>query len=362
MATESTELVTLEHKDAMSVFTSENGMQPFLEQIRKHIDGFKGDASTKEGRQEIASMAFKVSRSKTYLENFGKACADEAKEIPRKIDRNRKLMKDTLDSWRDEVRKPLTEWEAADDARINRHFETIENLRRAAETLTTPDGSPMTLEQMRAVFESASTFKPNIKLQQEFAIEYEHMNSRLANVLRKAIPEREQAERDAAELADFRRQQAEREAKEAAERAESEAEERKRLEAEAAAKAEADRQTAAALAELEAAQRREREAAERAERERREAEERELLLRREKEDAERRAAEAEARIKREAEEAKAREFAETARRESNKRHVAKVKAEAICALRLFDIAEENICADIIELIADGKVPHVSITY
>jgi len=351
---ESTELVALDKKDAMAVFTSENGMQPLLAEIRKHIDAFTGDVATKEGRAAIASMAHKVSRSKTFLESFGKACADEAKEIPKKIDRNRKLMKDTLDAWRDEVRKPLTEWEEADEARIKMHVAAIENLRRAADEQKNPDGSPMTLDQMRSSLMVASSFKPDIAGQQEFAVEYEHMNARLANVLRRAIPEREQAERDAAELAELRRQKEEREAQETAEKAARDAEERKRLEAEAA-------QAAAARAELEAAQRREREAQERADRERREAEERESKLRREKEEADRRAAETEARVKREAQEAKEREKAEAAKREANKRHVAKVHKAAVDALcgNGLDVTSAVIAID---LIAAGKVPNVSIAY
>ncbi len=340
---ETTELVTLEQKDAMRVFTTENGVQPFLDKIRKHIDAFSGDAVTKEGRAEIKSMAYKVSQSKTYLEGFGKACADEVKEIPRKIDRNRKLMKDTLDAWRDEVRKPLTEWEAADEARIKMHVAAIENLRRVVDEQKNPDGSPMTLDQMRSSLMVANAFKPDIMAQQEFAVEYEHMNARLANVLRKAIPEREQAERDAAELAELRRHKEEREAKEAAENAAREAEERKRLEAEAALKEAADLEAAAARAELEAAQRREREAMIAAEQ------------------AERRAAETEARIKREQEEEKRRAAEDQAKREANKRHRANIHKEAVDALcgKGIDVTSAGRAID---LIASGRVPHVTIEY
>lgn len=353
---ESTELVALDKKDAMAVFTSENGMQPLLAEIRKHIDAFTGDVATKEGRAAIASMAHKVSRSKTFLESFGKACADEAKEIPRKIDRNRKLMKDTLDLWRDEVRKPLTEWEEADEERIKAHVAAIEILRRMVD-----DCSWMTLPEMRSTLAAAEAFKSDLETQQEFAVEYEHMNARLAKVLRRAIPEREQAERDAAELAELRRQKEEREAQEAAEKAAREAEERKRLEAEAA-------QAAAARAELAAAQIREREAQEkaneerlRADRERLEAEERAQQLIREKEEADRRAAETEARVKREAQEAKEREEAEAAKREANKRHVAKVHKAAVDALcgNGLDVTSAVIAID---LIAASKVPSVSISY
>jgi len=354
---ESTELVALDKKDAMAVFTSENGMQPLLAEIRKHIDAFPaGDVSTKEGRAAIASMAHKVSRSKTFLESFGKACADEAKEIPKKIDRNRKLMKDTLDAWRDEVRKPLTEWEEADEERVKAHVAAIEILRRMVD-----DCSWMTLPEMRSTLAAAEAFKPNLETQQEFAVEYEHMNARLANVLRKVIPEREQAERDAAELAELRRQKEERDAQEAAENAAREVEERRRLEADAAAKAEADRQAAVAREATEAAERRLAQMVQEAANQRVREEEKRERLRREKEEAERRAAETEARVKREAQEAKEREEAEAAKREANKRHVAKVHKAAVDALcgNGLDVTSAVIAID---LIAAGKVPSVSISY
>src|SRR3546814_10114176 len=86
--------------------------------VRAEIDGFSGDVQTKKGRDAIASIAYKVAKSKTYLDGVGKELTDSAKELPKKIDATRKLVRDTLDAWKDEVRTPLTEWEQAEESRV----------------------------------------------------------------------------------------------------------------------------------------------------------------------------------------------------------------------------------------------------
>lgn len=110
---ESKELAFLPTEEtAMTVFTTGEAIDPYLAQIRAEIDLFVPDISTKKGRDAIASMAYKVSQSKSALEALGKAQADKAKEMPNLIDATRKHVKDTLDKWRNEVRKPLDDWEA----------------------------------------------------------------------------------------------------------------------------------------------------------------------------------------------------------------------------------------------------------
>lgn len=110
---ENTELALLPPREnAVQVFSAPNGLDPFLAQIRAEIDAFIPDVSTKKGRDAIASMAYKVAKSKTALDGMGKELVAELKQIPALIDAERKRMRDTLDAWRDEVRKPVDDWEA----------------------------------------------------------------------------------------------------------------------------------------------------------------------------------------------------------------------------------------------------------
>lgn len=104
---------------------------------------------------------------------------------------------------------------------------------------------------------------------------------------------------------------------------------------------------------------------ERIEREKREAAERIERAEREKQEAEERAAraaqEAEERVRREAEAQAQREREEAERRERNQKHRGKIHSEAAAALIDSGISE-NDAKKIVMLIAEGKVPHVSIAY
>ena len=43
-----------------------NGMDPLLGKIKEHVLSFVPDVTTKKGRGEIASMAYKVARQRRY--------------------------------------------------------------------------------------------------------------------------------------------------------------------------------------------------------------------------------------------------------------------------------------------------------
>lgn len=108
------ELVKIEDSNVLTVFTSEKGLDPFLSKVKAEIDGFTPDVSSKKGRDEVASMAYKISQTKSYLDKTGKELVDKLKQQPKAVDGERKRMRELLDSWRDEVRNPLTELEDAE--------------------------------------------------------------------------------------------------------------------------------------------------------------------------------------------------------------------------------------------------------
>ena len=64
-----------------------------------------------KGRDAIASQAYKVSKSKTAVDNHGKDLVAGIKAQAAVIDRDRKAWRDQCDALRDEIRKPLDEWE-----------------------------------------------------------------------------------------------------------------------------------------------------------------------------------------------------------------------------------------------------------
>lgn len=105
-----TDLIPVETVNAVDVFTG-GALDELLNRIQAEARRFEPDMSTDAGRKAIASQAYKVARSKTAIDDAGKALVAEWKEKSRAVDAKRKQAREFLDTLRDEIRKPLTEWE-----------------------------------------------------------------------------------------------------------------------------------------------------------------------------------------------------------------------------------------------------------
>ena len=355
MSTETQLAIVPPKETALQVFQAANGLDPYLQQIRAEIDAFVPDVSTKKGRDAIASIAHKVARSKTALDNVGKELVAELKEIPKKIDAERKRMRDTLDAWKDEVRAPLNEWEQAEADRVKKHQDCVEWLRDSA-TVFAEDSSEdiqLRIDQVEAVEVGASL--------EEFEAEAHRVKSSTLATLRGALTARQKHEAELAAIAKFQAEQAQREqqereariAKEAAEQAQREAEQRAQAERDAAAKREADAKAAAERRELELKLQ-----AEQAEREKLEAQQRAEQAERDAAERAERAAAAER--QRQADE-QARIEAEAKAREADITHKTAVLTSIKESFMGAGVTEEQAKA-IINMIRKGEVPSVSITY
>ncbi|WP_288080341.1 hypothetical protein [Pseudomonas sp.] len=354
--TESTELALVPPKEtALQVFQAANGLDPYLQQIRAEIDNFTPDLSTKKGRAAIASIANKVARSKTALDTVGKELVADLKEIPKKVDAERKRMRDLLDAWKDEVRRPLTEWEAAEAARVAGHKETLDWLAGFID-----QRADLTAEQLQFQLTEVEAFEISAALD-EFEADAARGKDQAVTALRDQLSRRIAHEEQLAEIARFNAEKAEREqkereeriARESAERATREAEQRAQAERDAAIKREAEAKAAAERRELEMKLQ-----AERADREKLEAQQRaEQAERNAAAQAERAAAAERQRI---ADEQAAAERAAKAR-EADKAHRGEVNRTALAAFIAGGMPEA--CAkQAVTLIAQGKIPGVSIFY
>ncbi len=320
------ELITIEPADALKIFTTANAIEPYLAKVRNEIKDFVADISTAAGRKEVASLAFKVAKVKTYLEGVGKDLADEQKAIPKKIDATRKHIRDTLDAWRDEVRKPLTDWEKAEEDRVKRHEDAIAAI---VNNSTPPQGENLTT--LKALLNTVKDVKIGPQCE-EYEAAYTSAKSAGIERLTTAITAREKYDADQAELAKLRQEAEERAARERDEAMRREVAERATREAEAKAKAA-----------LDAAAARERE------------------LERQAKEAELRALETEARVKREAETARLAEEAAAAKREKDKQHRATINRAAVDAFVAGGIDAET-AKKVVTLIAQREIPAVSIYY
>jgi colicin import membrane protein len=331
-------LVEVPRETALQVFTTPKAIDPYLAKVREEIDRFVPDVSTKKGRDQIASIAYKVAKCKTYLDGVGKELNDAQKEIPKRIDATRKFVRDTLDAWKDEVRRPLTEWEQAEESRVAAIKSALAELQGVIDDRE--ERSPEALRERLAGVKAESITAERFA---EYMAAAAELQAKAIAALESAI---EKAEKRAAEAAELARLRAE-----AEERARKDREAQIAREAEERAKAEAERQ---AQAEREAAAKREADlkaAAERAERERVEAQQR----------AERAEAEAKAKAEREVREQQEREAAELAAREADKAHKGKVNRAAVAALVAAGIPDET-ARVVITLIAKRAVPAVQIHY
>jgi len=110
------ELIALEQINPVQFFTS-GQMDPVLSEIEKKAFEIaeKGNLETATGRKVYSSAAYKVSQSKTLLDNFGKDLVSDWKKKSKVVDSSRKKIRDYLDELKERVRQPLTEWEQAEE-------------------------------------------------------------------------------------------------------------------------------------------------------------------------------------------------------------------------------------------------------
>ncbi|MEG1281229.1 MAG: hypothetical protein RSD57_12350, partial [Comamonas sp.] len=269
MKDQSTDLIALPPSEtALQIYSTPNGLEPYLAQIKAELDAFVPDVSTKKGRDAIASIAYKVAKGKTALDNIGKDLVADLKDVPKKIDAERKRMRDLLDLWKDEVRAPLTDWEEAEEVRKQEHQNCISRIQFFGQGFEGVDAA--TLKQRLSALE-AIVIGDHLE---EYESEAHRAKAKALEALDAAIDAREKHEAEQAELARLRAEAAVREQKEREERIAREAAERAQREAEAKAQAEREAVMRREQETKAAAERRELElklAAESAEREKAEA-------------------------------------------------------------------------------------------
>lgn len=339
-------LVTIETLTPAVVF-ADGGVESIISKLEAEVRSITTDISTDSGRKSIASLAYKVARSKTALDDMGKELVSDLKAKAGKIDAERRVIRERLDALKDEVRKPLTDWENAEKDRVAAHEAALLAIVESPEYGRT---------------ETASELSARLNYLRNYpSREWQEFSERAAATLKGEIArtvdllataERLEAER--AELERLRAEQAAREKQEREERIAREAAERARAEAEAKAKREADEAATKAEAERRRVEKEKADAIARAERA--EAERKAAAERAERE----KVAAVEAERKRAAD-AAAKEAAQAAAREADTKHRASVNRAAVAALVAGGLSDEA-AKLAITLIAKREVPAVSISY
>ncbi len=299
-------------------------MDPILDAIRTEVtrQAAKLDISTEQNRKAIGSLAFKVTKSKTFIEGQRKSLVAAEKKRLAAIDAEGRRIWDILEGIAAEVRQPLTAWEQIDKDRVSGHEAVIAQLLEDAKV---PFGtSAAGLRNIIQRVESVDTSQ-----MEEFAQLAAGHKANALKELNGALKVAEEVERQKAENERLRAEAAERETQERA------------ISAARIAREQAERDAEAERQRLMA--------------EKQEAEDRAAA-------AERRALQAVEEERARASEAKAKEAEEAAKREANKKHKERIMQEAQTGL--FDHCEVPVALSrsIIEAIAAGRIPHVTISY
>lgn len=387
--------------NALTVFAP-GGVEDVLTRLEQQARAEPTDISTVAGRKAIASLAYKVARSKTALDALGKGLTDEWRQRTDAVNAERRLIRERLDALADEVRQPLTDWENKDKARIAAHERALAAIPETPDYWTHPSSSAeirQRLDYLLAYPErdwEEFSQRARAALTAEIASTEAYLAATLEREAAEAEAARlaaEEAERQRVEAARLQAERGARIAAEAAEQARLAAEQKAAQEAAEAAQAaenarlEAERAAAAERARIE---REAREAAEHAARERLAVEQREaqaLAVAREAEakhaeavaqaaavaerverervaalaEAERQRTEAiEVERRRQVEE-QARAARDAEKRAANVAHKTRINREILAALMRLNLIEDEAKA-VITAIARGEVPHVKIEY
>ena len=336
---------TITPESARDLFATPGALRPLLDAVAASVRAIPTpDLSTEAGRKEVASLAYRVARAKTRLDDLGKDLVAELKELPKRIDAGRKEARDFFDALKDEVRAPL---EAAEKAAADLDFRVSGlSFLPSPWTSTVPDMKDR-LAELEAT-EIDETFEPRRE---------EALTAREIAVvaIRAMIDRREKEEADREELEELRRMKTAREAEIAQEEARRLAAEKAETDRIASEKAEAER----VLAAQEAEKVRAAEAEARAIREKEEAEAREKAA---VERAARAAEEARLAEVRRQEAQKEAEARESRRRAEDLENRKTVNREAIADLMAAALISEEDARAVIGAISSKSVRRVSIAY
>ena len=332
------ELEIADQNIVVSAFRTPGGTAELFERIAQEARSHVPDVTTKKGRDQIGSLALKISKSKTFIEKCGKELVAEQKAQIKLIDDDRISVVKKFDELRNEILAPRDAWEQAEKDRVAKCLEFLDEITELAK----PEFLGNAAWQLKGYIDTLSDLKIDSRFM-EFEDQAKLAKFETLEVLRKALIAREKYEAEQAELERLRiaeqqriqREHEERIAREAAEKATREAEEKARFEAE------------------------------RVQREKLEAEQREARLKAEKEAAELRAQQA-AENERKRIEVEQFAQAEAARKAEEVRKADVEHRKQICSEALKGLTDLGLSVDqgkaVLNAINKGLVPHVSIKF
>ncbi|EKN6058857.1 TPA: hypothetical protein ACOZ2P_001920 [Yersinia enterocolitica] len=237
--------------DAAPVLYTNGGLKAFVDQARQAVENEVVDATTKEGRARGKSLARQVSSSKNAIEKPGRDYLRRLKEAVKPAEQELRWFVDEMDKLRDDVRRPVDEWESKEKQRIEKLNEKLSFLRNAGNVIDELGN----LQNSQIIESRLETLKNTVIDESWLEIQQESIAAKDASVtkLEQALIVARENEAQVAELSRLRREAEDKKRHDEIERVKREAADLARITAEA----EADRKlqtqrNAAARAEAEA--------------------------------------------------------------------------------------------------------------
>lgn len=352
------ELLEKTRKINLQKLFTEEGMNEIISAIKAEVKDFKADISTKEGRAEIISMAFKIAKCKAPIKNLASELKEESKKLIDGVNSQWNRYEKEMDTLRDEIRKPVDEIEAEEKRILQEKHDRLNQIEATINPFVA--SSVAGCQELMQDLENVFNFNWG-----DFKFKAEEKFNQAKNYLQSQLEKNIKNEAQEAELKQLKKEKDEREKKDREEQIAREAVEKAIIEAEAREKR-IEQEKIDAENRAKEAERLRIEQAKIAENNRI------LAEKKAKEDAEKAVVEAIGRERNRVESEKRKEAEALEKREANKKHRAKINNEAldkISDLIINNIALENgeddcveIAKLIIEAIARGEVPHVQINY
>ena len=229
----------ISEENAPAIYVA-GGLGQFFDAVAAEVTAEVPDLTTRKGRERIASLAAKVSKSKTAVEKPGRDYLKRLKEMPKVVEAELREFVNKMDALRDATRQPLTDWEQAEIARTDAHVDAIQRIKDLAIFEAAPtSGHLANIIADLELLEIGDSWE-------EFLAEAAQVKDQTLSKLRALYTERARYEAEQAELIRLRAEaeaQAQRDrdaqiAREAEERARHEAEQRAQAERDAAARRE----------------------------------------------------------------------------------------------------------------------------
>jgi hypothetical protein len=344
------------------LFTPE-GMDLIIKKIENEVANFEANIATKEGRAKIISMAAKIAKCKSPIKNLATELKEESKKLIDGVNSQWNRYEKAMDDLRDAVRKPVDEIEEREAAELEAKQSQLGLLEHLKNYI--PDSGFM---KMSESYNNA--LKRAEKLMnfdwQDFQFKADATFDQVKNLLQSRLDAALKNEAEQAELAQLKKEKAERDKKDEEERIGKEAEERAKKEAEESIKR-AEQAKIDAENRAKESERLAKEQAEKAELARIQAE------KKAKEEAERLAIEAVEKERQRVAEIARKEAEENEKREANKRHRNKIEKKVLADIQLFVrmmtetesigiLSQNELISLIVKAVASGEIPNLTINY